>query len=616
MNTEPKTKPSKPLDAPISSAQSAPIASKSTLTTPIELADQYTFIEELGRGTQGHVYKATRKRDNAVVAIKQLRIDSIQTWKEYDLFMREAKTLKSLDIPGVVKFEDALEFLNIEHPAAYIVQEYIPGKSLGEMMRANYRFTTQQIFHFAIKLLTILQKLHHHNPPIIHRDIKPSNILFKPQTASDGFDLYLIDFGAVANPQIQSGGSTVAGTFGYMPPEQLMGKPCPESDIYALGATLAYMLSGVEPASMQVSDFKLMIEPHLETVPYPVVATLRQMLAPNVSERVCDYDDLILRFKQYANNIYSIALSNNTSSLVTDFDEKLKAVSAYGQESNMELWSALSEQTPRSIPNLYMTNNAAAMPNLDSMNQKARKLRKKVQNSSITVGLIFLGMCMSLFLLTLFLFLHHPSHKLEFEDFAPFIVLFIFIALVIRVIYRGIHEQRELKNTYNINNVYEKRFLYTAEVYKSAYSDNTPQFRKVVKLGCKSIATIVDISYKPVDTKLIELFDYTTRSIIQSTTGSVYQHTNTRFSGGYCHQQAAFTIRYKFNPPDDSSPYDLVHEVTTYTDCENTLKPGDLIPILYYINPQNNREVWSTPFPIPYSDLINFKDLTGHSLEL
>ena len=232
-----------------------------TQQTPPELADRYTFLEQLGHGAQGTVYLAQRNADGLKVAIKRLNIDSVQNWKEYDLFRREADVLKTIDIPGVAHFYEAPEFLDIPNPAAYIVQEYIEGQSVEQLIQSGFRFTLPRLFHFTVKLLTILEQLHSHVPPIIHRDIKPANILVK--IGPEGYSPYLIDFGAVANPQVQTGGSTVAGTYGYMPPEQLMGRPVPASDIYSLAAMLAYMMSGVEPANMQVTDFHLIIEPHL-----------------------------------------------------------------------------------------------------------------------------------------------------------------------------------------------------------------------------------------------------------------------------------------------------------------------------------------------------------------
>ena len=99
------------------------------------------------------------------------------------------------------------------------------------MLKAKHRFLDESIYDIIAQVLRILQSLHEHQPPVIHRDIKPSNLMLTP-VDNGKYKVTLLDFGAVANPQIQTGGSTVAGTFGYMPPEQLMGQAQPGSDIY------------------------------------------------------------------------------------------------------------------------------------------------------------------------------------------------------------------------------------------------------------------------------------------------------------------------------------------------------------------------------------------------
>ena len=68
----------------------------------------YRFIKKLGQGTQGKVFLAERLTDGLQVAIKQLTIESVKNWKSYDLFHREADILKSLDINGIAKREDAM----------------------------------------------------------------------------------------------------------------------------------------------------------------------------------------------------------------------------------------------------------------------------------------------------------------------------------------------------------------------------------------------------------------------------------------------------------------------------------------------------------------------------
>ncbi|MEO0645280.1 MAG: hypothetical protein AAFZ17_03835, partial [Cyanobacteria bacterium J06650_10] len=92
-----------------------------------------------------------------------------------------------------------------------------------------------------------------------HRDIKPSNILFKGGSDGEPNSLYLVDFGSVHTIS-QSGTLTVVGTYGYMPPEQFGGRAVPASDLYSLGVTIAYLMTGTHPAERTSSDMQSVIE--------------------------------------------------------------------------------------------------------------------------------------------------------------------------------------------------------------------------------------------------------------------------------------------------------------------------------------------------------------------
>ena len=159
----------------------------------------------------------------------------------------------------------------------------------------------------------------------------------------------------------------------------------------------------------------------------------------------------------------------------------------------------------------------------------------------------------------------------------------------------------------NFTNAYHQ-FLDSYESFLRKRPLNKDLYEHIIKYGQKTIATIVDISYKSADPMLIEKYSY---KQYNSNKKSIESSID-----GYCHQFATFTIRYKFNPPDDSSPYDLIHEVTTYTNCELILAQGDPLPIIYYFDKNNNREVWSTPFPIPYSDFLSYNNIIGHSNDM
>jgi hypothetical protein len=118
-------------------------------------------------------------------------------------------------------------------------------------------------------------------PPLYHRDIKPSNIVLRRSSAP-----VLVDFGGVCHgwrPE-QSGGSTVTGTYGYVPPEQLMGRVSPQSDLYALGATLLYVVTGREPTDFDFDGGRLSVPDEIDLRP-SLRRAIDAMLAPAPRDR-------------------------------------------------------------------------------------------------------------------------------------------------------------------------------------------------------------------------------------------------------------------------------------------------------------------------------------------
>ena len=318
--------------------------------TPAILSGKYRYIKKLGQGSQAKVYQAMRLKDQKLVCIKQLDIESVSNWKEYELFQREADVLASLDINGVALFYEAIEDLNSARPCAFIVQEYIEGESLADMLRNGYRFKVDEVYNILIQLLRIIYQLQNRPNPVIHRDIKPSNIMLSPVHGT--YYVTLIDFGAVANPQVQGGGSTTAGTFGYMPPEQCTCHTCLASDIYSLGAVAVEMFSGKSPSSLPNVDFRLIFEPELENQPPALVNTLRRMLEPDYKKRLSDPVELIEIFKRFQNGDFR--QGNTIRPTPAKYDQKLAEVMEIGAPGNVDLWQTLPDETPRQIPNAYL----------------------------------------------------------------------------------------------------------------------------------------------------------------------------------------------------------------------------------------------------------------------
>ena len=186
-----------------SAAASKP--SSGSLSLGSRIADQkYQVIDKLGQGSQGEVFHARRRSDGIDVAIKVLHIHSVKNWKQYELFNRESQTLMGLDIDGVAHLYETIEDLECEDPVSIIVQEYIRGYSLNSYIQAARRFTVVDIADIILQLLHILDALHNRPEPIIHRNIKPGNIMLVDELGK--FKVWLIDFGAVANPQVKDGG--------------------------------------------------------------------------------------------------------------------------------------------------------------------------------------------------------------------------------------------------------------------------------------------------------------------------------------------------------------------------------------------------------------------------
>ncbi|MBQ9244252.1 MAG: serine/threonine protein kinase [Proteobacteria bacterium] len=255
-----------------------------TLQTPQQLMLKYRYERLLGEGSNGKTYLATDLNSGKYVAIKALKLNLNDSFKSFELFKREAETLSSLNVQGVPKFYESIlsDKLGGE---CYIVQEYINAPSILSTISKGRKFSEAETLTIMQKIAEILHILHtQYTPPIIHRDIKPSNILCNLPKTDDCADwqamrLYLIDFGAVANARSNTDKSTIAGTIGYMAPEQIFGECLPQTDIYALGATALHMLTGDAPYDMDFDTFSINHSKALDTYAPKTSKGMRDLLA-------------------------------------------------------------------------------------------------------------------------------------------------------------------------------------------------------------------------------------------------------------------------------------------------------------------------------------------------
>ena len=562
---------------------SAPESSLSSdepvLKTPKTLEDRYNFIRELGSGAQAKVYLAKRLSDGQMTAIKQLRIDSIKNWKEYTLFHREAEVLSTLDIPGVVKLYDAYDSLEEEPPCSYIIQEYIDGPTLKEVLKSGYRFSVSQVYDIILQIIDILEKLHGHEPPVIHRDIKPSNIILRNWNR-ERFDVCLIDFGAVSNAQVQSGGSTIAGTFGYMAPEQNIGRATPASDTYALAALAAYLLSGVEPAEMKISDLRLIIDPYIENHPRALVQTLRQMLEPNMANRLSDLGELKRRFTAFKSGKYENVTSDGEIT-ASNFEERLKEVKYLCQPQNIDIWQSLP-------------NDPAKRPALpDELFRTHPRFYKYMTQGRYDEEFDCFGPIFTIFamiftiVITVVFVARLAKHTLLLESSGGLLALMLLVTiffgvcfLILKLIYDKL-VYRTMKGKFGD---YNQSVILDSHIVEP---EDCPEHIKLYRHGQKTIAMITDITYVPSETKL----NITDVKIPRVETPPTYR------------------IWYKFNPPDDSELDDLVHFIDIHHAPTGKFKVGDPLPILYRAAGDDPSVITdSMPFPLPFGDMEHSTD--------
>jgi len=251
------------------------------------LAERYQVQRQLGKQTGRQTLLACDLQTQKLVVIKQLFLGSDFEWQDLKLFEREAETLKALDHPAIPVYLDYLEIDEPDSKGFALVQTYVEGKTLEEHLRSGRTFSESEVKDLAKSLLEILIYLHEQNPPVIHRDIKPSNILLHSRSGHSVGQVYLVDFGSVQNQAAKFGGTiTVVGTYGYMAPEQFGGRSVPASDLYGLGATLIYLVTGLHPTELPQQDLRIQFADRVTHLNSNLINWLQWMSEPSLNKRL------------------------------------------------------------------------------------------------------------------------------------------------------------------------------------------------------------------------------------------------------------------------------------------------------------------------------------------
>ncbi|MGH9553175.1 MAG: serine/threonine protein kinase [Terriglobales bacterium] len=242
------------LSAPPQRERMAPLAPKTALKDGL-----YIIREQLGTGGQGTAYVAMKLDRTAAVTEQDPKRRETVVLKEYVLpvhvmraarkgalesLQAEAQLLKTLDNPHIVKLVDFF----VEDHRGYLTFEHVRGKNLKQIVAEQGAMPETRVRELALQMCEMLHYLHGQSPPVVHRDFTPDNLIL-----DENGNLKLIDFNVAHQYSGNANATaTVVGKQAYLPPEQFRGKPCPQSDIYALGGTLYFLLTGKEPEALSV----------------------------------------------------------------------------------------------------------------------------------------------------------------------------------------------------------------------------------------------------------------------------------------------------------------------------------------------------------------------------
>ena len=250
----------------------------------IRTVRQYQLLRLLGRGGMGTTYLAWRLLPDALshpmapgqrlVVIKQLNADVSRIAKASELFAREAAVLQRMDHPGIPHFLDAFS----DGEQSYLVMDLVHGQNLEQVVLKQGPIEPSQAILWMQQTCDVLHHLHKQRPPIIHRDIKPANLLRQYRDKR----IVVVDFGAVKS-MVGATGTRIKAE-GYTAPEQEAGQPTLASDLYSVGATLLFLLTGKNPLHFYTSAEALDLS-KIDTISPELTQVLEKALAPDANDR-------------------------------------------------------------------------------------------------------------------------------------------------------------------------------------------------------------------------------------------------------------------------------------------------------------------------------------------
>ena len=292
------------------------------------LAKRYLIQSLLGRGGFGVTFLARNMHLPGQPFCVVKKFAPIFTDPKLVAIARDQFELESLMLSRLgshAQVPTLLDYFQIDE-ACYLVEEYIPGTVLSQLVTHQQQLTEAQVENFLTQMMHLLVYIHSHH--LIHRDIKPQNIIL----CQTDRRFVLVDFGAVkdlsptANFNQQHEYSTAVGTPGFAPPEQLANYPVYASDLYALGMTCIYLLTGKQPSEFSTDPYtcELVWADDLE-ISLDLVEIVNKMTQIPLVDRYQSATQVLTalenrstraKLRSYIDRKHAVAKSENSGSLV------------------------------------------------------------------------------------------------------------------------------------------------------------------------------------------------------------------------------------------------------------------------------------------------------------
>ena len=218
-------------------------------------AGEYIILEQIGSGGQGVAYKARQQKTGTLVALKEYVLPAVDDKNARSIaihkLQQEAELLHNIHCPQIVSMLDCF----FEDHRGYLVLEMVAGIPLNQLVKNSGPLPEAQCAEIARQLCDILAYLHSKDPAIIHRDFTPDNLIYSEESGL----VKLIDFN-VAQHESHTVTATIVGKHSYIAPEQFRGRATNQSDLYSLGATVYFLLTGTEPKPISESNPKSAVQ--------------------------------------------------------------------------------------------------------------------------------------------------------------------------------------------------------------------------------------------------------------------------------------------------------------------------------------------------------------------